>query len=357
MKRKLVDLLRCTGCGSGLELTAAQSEQIEGDGVNPAFEEVTEGELRCLGCGAKYPVTRGIPRFTPSDSYVGNFSVQWQKLRSSTRPPKLNRAAEHYRKRTDFDLARVTGEWVLEAGCGAGRYVRILADHGAEIVGVDLSFGVDEVYKAIGRRPNVHLVQASIFQLPFKDGAFDKVYSLGVLHHTPSTKKAFDCLPRLLKPGGRLCVWVYSRHDMIPWKFGGYYRKITTRLPPRLLYYLCYVAVPMHYIYKIPLLGRLAFIVLRTDGHHPDWRFRVLNTFDYYAPKYQFLHTYSEVFGWFEEHGLEKIRVLPAPVALAGSRPTGATAITAPGLAASPAASAPAPAAVPGATALQLAKT
>ena len=319
MKRKLLDLLRCPRCSADFDLTAAHSEEICSNG-SPPFEEVIEGELHCRYCSASYPVTRGIPRFTPSDSYAGNFSMQWQKLRSSGKPPKVNRAAEQFSKRADFDLSRVRGDWVLEAGCGAGRYVRILADHGAEIVGVDLSFGVDEVFKSIGRRPNVHLVQASILQLPFKERVFDKIYSLGVLHHTPSTRGSFDCLPRLLKPGGRISIWVYSRHDMIPWKFGGYYRKLTTRLPPKLLYYLCYIAVPMHYIYKIPFLGRLAFIVFRTDGHHPDWRFRVLNTFDYYAPTYQYLHTYSEVFGWFEEHGLEKIRVLPAPVAVAGSQ-------------------------------------
>jgi SAM-dependent methyltransferase/uncharacterized protein YbaR (Trm112 family) len=320
MKRRLLGLLRCPECLAGFELDVTASERIEASGAGPAFDEVMEGELRCKGCGSTHPVTRGIPRFTPSDTYVGNFSLQWHKLRASKKPAKRNRAAEHYAARTDFDLSRVRGEWVLEAGCGAGRYVKHLADHGAEVVGVDLSFGVDDVFRMIGRRPNVHLVQASIFKLPFRDAVFDKVYSLGVLHHTPSTKIAFDCLPRLLKPRGRIAIWVYSRHDMIPWKFGRYYRKLTTKLPPRLLYYLCYAAVPMHYVYKVPFLGRLAFIVLRTDGHHPDWRFRVLNTFDFYAPKYQHLHTYNEVFGWFEEHGLEGIRVLEAPVAVAGSQ-------------------------------------
>lgn len=323
MKQQLLSRLCCPSCKGDLDLAVTGSETVVDPASGTSFEELLEGEIRCAGCGKKYPLRGGIPRFVPSDSYVDNFSVQWRKLRASTktRPSKVDRALEHFQARTDFDLSKVRGEWVLEAGSGGGRYVKLLADAGAEIVGVDLSFGVDEVFKLVGRRPNVHVIQASIFDLPFKDAAFDKVYSLGVLHHTPSTKKAFDCLPRLLKPGGRIAVWVYSRHDMIPWKFGQIYRKITTRLPPRLLYYLCYAAVPLHYVYKIPLLGRLAFIVLRTDGHHPDRRFRVLNTFDFYAPKYQFLHTYSEVFGWLEEHGLEKIRILPAPVAVSGSRP------------------------------------
>jgi SAM-dependent methyltransferase len=323
MKRHLLSRLCCPACRGDLDLTVSIAETLGDPGSGAACEEILQGTLACTGCGRRYPVRGGIPRFVPSDSYVDNFSVQWRKLRSTTRtqPARLNRARAHFEARTDFDFSHARGEWVLEVGSGGGRYVKMVAESGAEIVGVDLSFGVDEVFTLCGRLPNVHIVQASIFELPFKDTTFDKIYSLGVLHHTPSTRRAFDCLPRLLKPGGRIAIWVYSRHDMVPWKFGQMYRKVTTRLPPRLLYYLCYAAVPLHYVYKIPFLGRLAFVVLRTDGHHPDPRFRVLNTFDFYAPKYQYLHTYSEVFGWFEEHGLEKIRVLPAPVAIAGSKP------------------------------------
>ncbi len=291
------------------------------EGGGEPFEEILEGALTCKGCGKAYPITKGVPRFVDADGYVENFSIQWQRLRSSSKPPKVNRALGQFTHRTDFDLSKVKGEWILEAGCGAGRFVKLVSEQGAEVVGVDLSYGIDEVFKFVGRRPNVHLVHANIFNLPFRDASFEKVYSLGVLHHTPSTKKAFDCLPRLLKPGGRIAIWVYSSHNPLPWKFGGYWRKITTRLPPRLLFCLCYAAIPMHYVYKIPLLGKLIWIVFRTDGHHPDPRFRVLNTFDYYAPKYQFLHRYDEVFGWFEEHGLEGIRVLRDAVAVAGSRP------------------------------------
>ena len=321
MKPRLTNLLCCPHCKQSLRLEVGKVEQVPfGDG-SQTFEEVIEGRLLCAGCGKVYPIRSGVPRFVPEDGYVENFSVQWQKLRSSSKPAKVNRTLLQFQNRTDFDIEKLSGQWMLEAGCGAGRFVRLLSEHGVEIVGVDLSYGIDEVYKYVGRRPNVHLVHASIFDLPFKDAAFDNVYSLGVLHHTPGTKRAFDCLPRLLKPGGRLAVWVYSSHNPNPWKFGQIYRKLTTRLPPKLLYYLCYAAVPMHYVYKIPLIGKLLSIVLRTDGHHPDPRFRVLNTFDYYAPKYQFLHRYDEVIRWFEEHGLEKIRVLKDAVAVAGSRP------------------------------------
>jgi SAM-dependent methyltransferase len=322
LKARFLDKLCCPACKGDLRLSVSSSEAVPATENSPGFDEIIEGALACA-CGKFYPIVRGVPRFVPEDDYVKNFSVQWNKLRSSSKPAKVQRTLSQFQNRTDFDLSSVKGEWVLEAGSGAGRFVKLMADHGAEIVGVDLSYGIDEVFKFVGRLPNVHLVHASIFDLPFKPASFDKIYSLGVLHHTPNTKKAFDCLPRLLKPYGRIAIWVYSSHNPNPWKFGQIYRKVTTKIPPRLLYYLCYIAVPMHYVYKIPVLGKLLSIVLRTDGHHPDPRFRVLNTFDYYAPKYQFLHRYDEVFGWFEAHGLERIRVLHDAVAVAGSMPRG----------------------------------
>ena len=53
----------------------------------------------------------------------------------------------------------------------------------------------------IGRRENVHLVQADIFKPPFREGAFDHAYSIGVLHHTPDTRRASRRPPPFPRPG------------------------------------------------------------------------------------------------------------------------------------------------------------
>ncbi len=53
--------------------------------------------------------------------------------------------------------------------------------------------------------------------LPFADGSFDVVYSWGVLHHTPDTPRAISEAVRVTRPGGRICIMVYSRHAWVPY--------------------------------------------------------------------------------------------------------------------------------------------
>lgn len=42
-----------------------------------------------------------------------------------------------------------------------------------------------------------------------REGIFDYIYSIGVLHHTRDTRKAFSVLPALLRKEGRISIWVY----------------------------------------------------------------------------------------------------------------------------------------------------
>jgi ubiquinone/menaquinone biosynthesis C-methylase UbiE len=115
----------------------------------------------------------------------------------------------------DFPLT--LGQRVLEIGVGAGtdfvRFVRA----GAQATGVDLT---DHAIQLVRRRLDNEGLQAQLQQadaeaLPFEDGAFDRVYSWGVLHHTPDTTRAVREAMRVLAPGGRLCVMLYARHSWV----------------------------------------------------------------------------------------------------------------------------------------------
>jgi hypothetical protein len=50
----------------------------------------------------------------------------------------------------------------------------------------------------------------------------------------------------------------------------------------------------------------------------------VLDTFDWYSPKYQSKHTYEEVFRWFESCGLDSLRVIDSPIAVRAHKPAAA---------------------------------
>jgi len=274
--------------------------------------------LQCSG-GHSYPVVREIPRFVSSDGYAANFGFEWN-LHNKT---QLDTATKHesedtFIEKTGFHPQDLAGKLVLDVGCGMGRFSDVASRWGATVVGIDLTSAVDAAYQNVGRRENVHLAQADIFALPFRDQTFDVIFSIGVLHHTPNTRAAFDQLPRLLKPGGRIAIWVYAKmrasHIV-----SDLYRHVTTRLPKRFLYALCHVAIPWYHVNRVPGLGAFTRRALPTSAH-PDPEWRVLDTFDWYSPTYQWKHTLPEVREWFESQGLVSLTPLSFPTSMQGTR-------------------------------------
>ena len=166
-----------------------------------------------------------------------------------------------------------------------------------------------------------------LYSLPFAPESFDYIYSLGVLHHTPNCEQAFKRLPRLLKPGGTISLWVYSGYNRW-YRMSDLYRRITHRLPSRWLHALCHLAVPLYYVHqglrRLPGVGHPASNLLDLAlpiSRHRNAAVRVLDTFDWYSPNYQSKHTYEEVFRWFESSGLEDLHVMHVPISVRGRRP------------------------------------
>jgi len=303
MKEKLLRLLCCPACKSDLRLEAA--EIIEG--------EVKEGELVCGGCGKKHPIRGFVPRFVESDKYVGNFSFEWLLYRKTQLDShnSSSQSRDELLEKTGFTAAELKGRTILDVGCGTGRYMEVAGAEGAEVVGVDLSFAVETAVENLKGKPNMHVVQADVFSLPFKPGVFDFIYSIGVLHHTTSTREAFFKLPRLLAPGGSVSIWVYSnesRYEKARNFVTDVYRFFTSRMPIRLLWLLCHLAIPMYYLKKLGKPGAILEILLPTSNSR-NVEERVLNTFDWYSPKYQHKHTFAEVEAWFIAAGLRPRRL------------------------------------------------
>jgi SAM-dependent methyltransferase/uncharacterized protein YbaR (Trm112 family) len=311
MHQSFVQLLACPVCKGDLHLESA----------TPPAQTVEEGNLLCDN-GHTFPIVRGIPRFVASDGYASNFGFEWN-LHNKT---QLDTGTEHeseetLTEKTGFRPDDLRGKLVLDVGCGMGRFADVASRWGATVVGIDLTSAVDAAFANVGGRDNVHLAQADIFALPFRDETFDVIFSIGVLHHTPNTRAAFDQLPRLLKPGGRIAIWVYTIL-MRKWSrtSSDIYRHVTTRLPKRFLYALCHFAIPWAHVRKVPKLGPVAWRILPMSTHpNPEWR--VLDTFDWYSPTYQWKHSDSEVREWFESHGLVALTQLSFPTSMQGMRP------------------------------------
>jgi SAM-dependent methyltransferase len=305
VNRALLEWLRCPTCGFSLQCL-------------PEEEFVAEGELRCTN-GHVYPIRRGVPRFVASDAYTRSFSYEWQQFRRTQLDSATGRTDTRDRLQAslNFPLDHLKGQLVLDAGCGMGRFAEIVQQFGGTYVGLDFSYAIDAAHANAGHLPNVHFVQADIFHLPFADSTFDLIFSLGVLHHTPDPRGAFASLPRVLKPGGRLSVTLYDAGNKLYVANTRFWRRYTTRLPRQVLHALAYSAAPLYYLWTLPVLG-YAFRAIAFISLERDWRWRVLDTFDWYSPTYMSWHTHPELFGWFKENGFDQIEVLTPSVSQIG---------------------------------------
>jgi ubiquinone/menaquinone biosynthesis C-methylase UbiE len=94
------------------------------------------------------------------------------------------------------------GDKVLEVGCGLGYDTSYMRSKGINVTAIDLSPANAKIAGGI-------CMDAE--NLWFKDGFFDKVFSFGVLHHTPNTQKAVNEIHRVLKVGGEAVIMIYHK--------------------------------------------------------------------------------------------------------------------------------------------------
>jgi SAM-dependent methyltransferase len=133
---------------------------------------------------------------------------------------------EQHRYRAEphiFGVAQFTrwaGKQLLEVGVGAGCDHLQFARAGALCHGVDLTDAAIELTRRhlAVHHLGSHLRRLDAERLPFPDGAFDIVYSWGVIHHTERPERIIEEIHRVLRPGGTFIGMMYSRHSLVSWK-------------------------------------------------------------------------------------------------------------------------------------------
>ena len=228
MHLRHLPLLVCPRCQSDLTCDAA----------TPGMGELIDGAVRCSGCGVEYPVVGGIARFVPRENYASGFGLEWLRHARTQYDSHCGLPLSQRRFATQTQWPRdLSGELVLEVGSGSGRFTEQAANTGATIVSFDYSYAVEANYASNGTRPNVLIVQADVFAMPFRPGTFDRVFCFGVLQHTPDPARAFAALPRMLRGGGALCADIYKAtlvRALLHTKY--YVRPFTRRMNPDRLY-------------------------------------------------------------------------------------------------------------------------
>ena len=314
---KLLEVLACPNCAGGLSCVPANTTD-EG--------EIESGSLQCAACGRKFPIEAGIPRFVERENYASSFGYQWNLFKSeqldSVNGTSLS--AKRLFSETDWTSEWMNGKWVLDAGCGAGRFLDVASNTGAEVVGLDISNAVDAARASLKDRRNVHFVQASIYELPFRTGAFDGCYCIGVIQHTPEPPAALRSLPRVLKAGGRLAVTIYERKPWTLLNTKYLLRPITRRIKKQTLLAMIKGAMPVLFpltstIFRVPFLGPVFSFTIpvanyaneRALTHRQRYDWAVLDTFDMLSPQYDQPQTFAEAERALTSAGIVKLRRLP----------------------------------------------
>jgi SAM-dependent methyltransferase len=302
-----IEIFRCPACGASVR---------------------SEGETLACDGGHRYPVENGVPDFAGGDPNADAWSLKWEVERRLgafyRRPPMseiLSEIWEDCLAYCHLFQGRLDGLRILEAGCGAGHFSARLAQRGAEVIGMDLSraaFAAAAWYRDV---PNLSFARGNILSPPFAAQTFDRVVSVGVLHHTGKTAEAFAALAPLVKKGGHLSVWIYARSKGFDLRLRivHLWRNLISRLPGSIQVFVGLAAVPLYYLYQFPVLGKIGYRIFGISMW-PYWQARVIETIDLYAPRHMDAHTSEEVRSWFREAGYEIVAESHWPVGITGRR-------------------------------------
>jgi SAM-dependent methyltransferase len=274
--------------------------------------------------GNTFPVINGVPRFVEDHNYTDSFGFQWNKFQKTQIDRESNNSIskERFFTVTSWDKEDLSGQDVLEVGSGAGRFTQIVLDYTkANLYSIDYSDAVSANYRNNSRHADrLKLFQSSIYDMPFPDNSFDKVFCFGVLQQTPDFRKSVQCLVDKAKPGGEIVV------DFYPIK--GWYTKISAKylLRPftkkmtheKLLNKIERNAnglIKTYYFFDRLKMGMIAhrFIPIcdinRTFPNNLSKEALrecvILDTFDMFSPAYDNPQRISKVKEWMQESGAE----------------------------------------------------
>lgn len=221
---------------------------------------------------------RGFYEQAPFPDYPPQAALSWLRARA---------------ERSEFvrliDRAIPGDARIVEIGCGTGQMSLYLARADRVVIGADLTraslkLGVDAARRF--QLEQVQFIETDLHNPGLRAGAFDVVYSSGVLHHTPNPSAAFAHIVRLARPGGIIIVGVYNAFARIPLRA----RRIVARLSG-------YRFIPCD-------------PVLRDRDSEPARRTAWLQ--DQYHHPEEHRHTLAEVQSWFQDNGVEYLRAYPS---------------------------------------------
>jgi SAM-dependent methyltransferase len=251
----------------------------------------------CRGCGVRFDAPGGIPNLRlPGDGATETVRRFYGDAPFPAYPPHQTLQALRLRaERSVFarllDDALPFDARIVDVGCGTGQMCLYLARADRVVVGADLTRASLLLGAAAAERlgiERVQFVETDLQRPGLRDGAFDLVYTSGVLHHTRHPSASFLRLARLARPGGIIVVGVYNAFARVPLRV----RRLIARLSG----------------FRLILFDP----VLRDRRDEPARRDAWLR--DQYRHPEEHRHTLGEVQRWFAASGVEYLRAYPSAV-------------------------------------------
>jgi SAM-dependent methyltransferase len=295
---RIVAYLRCPRCGASLD--------IEPDGVGCAQGHHYPGQSGYLDFSAGGHADRTTERTFSS------FGYEWNAF-DAIRDEDESFAAVYFK---DLDFGGLAGRVGLDAGCGKGRFTRVLARHLKTLIALDGSEAVDAAARNLRDAGNVGLVRADLRTPLFAPESLDFIASLGVLHHLDDPRDGFEHLAAYLAPGGQMLLYLYSRPDTIGSRsvalaLASMLRRATIHLPHPFLKVL---SGPIAAVLEVVVVGpglwgqrrgiaALSRLPMSTYRDKP-FRSLVLDTFDRLSAPVEHRYVWAELEPWFAGAGL-----------------------------------------------------
>ncbi|MBN1254710.1 MAG: methyltransferase domain-containing protein [Deltaproteobacteria bacterium] len=332
MKRKLIEYVVCPECKGNFTI-----ECFHNDGI-----EVEEGVLLC-DKGHMFPIINGVPRLLPRHllnelikshpEFINRYlDFPVKKARNTNMTIKTMKSFGYQWNKFDnmydfweeefLDYIYPIGKEFfsnklgLDAGCGMGRFIFYGAKYGAEMIGVDLSNAVEAAYRNNKYNEKVHIVQADIYNLPFRPSTFDFVYSIGVLHHLPKPKKGFESLLPFLKPKGDIFIWVYGKASHTLWQKLRKVLQHIQHIPYSLINSFSFlIAICIWSFFIIPnrIRHRLG-LIKKEEMKFRRWTFKPFRVvyadcFDQLSAPIAFYYDKQDIRKWFADNGLTSMMI------------------------------------------------
>jgi SAM-dependent methyltransferase len=261
----------------------------------PICRGALDRECKCTACARHYTAEDDIPDLrVPGDGCTDKVRAFYEQAPfPGYRPRDSLQALRARAERSEFarrlDAAIPADARILEIGCGTGQMSLYLASADRMVIGADVTRASLRLGAAAAQRfgvTGVRFVETDLHRPGLRPGAFDVVYTSGVLHHTHDPRGAFESILPLLRPGGMIVVGLYNAFARVPLRL----RRMVARLSG-------YRWIPFD-------------PVLRDRQSEPARREAWVR--DQYRHPEEHRHTAADVRGWFGKNGIEYLRTYPS---------------------------------------------